>query len=68
MALSGEISIPILGICLGHQALGLVDGYDLIKDPYGAIHGAPVPCLSDGSGLFDGLEDVSTLLDTIRFA
>lgn len=62
MALSGEISIPILGICLGHQALGLVDGYDLIKDPYGAIHGAPVPCLSDGSGLFDGLEDVSTFV------
>lgn len=62
MALRGDITIPILGICLGHQALGLADGYDLIKDPYGAIHGVPMPCLSDNDGIFEGLVNTSTFV------
>ncbi len=52
LATDGRLDVPILGVCLGHQALGLVDGYQLIKDPNGAIHGTPVTCQSDGSGLF----------------
>ena len=52
LALTGELNIPLLGICLGHQAIGITDGYDLIQDPNGAIHGTPVVCQSDGSGLF----------------
>ena len=51
-AMEGRLKIPLLGICLGHQAIGIVDGYDLIRDPNGAIHGTPVNCRNDGSGLF----------------
>ena len=52
LANDGLLNLPVLGVCLGHQALGIVGGYRLIKDPNGAIHGAPVTCQSDGSGLF----------------
>ena len=52
LANDGVLNLPVLGVCLGHQALGLVGGYRLIKDPNGAVHGAPVTCQNDGSGLF----------------
>ena len=52
LSLNETLNMPVLGICLGHQALGLVDGYELIRDPHGAIHGTPVMCQNDGSGLF----------------
>jgi anthranilate synthase/aminodeoxychorismate synthase-like glutamine amidotransferase len=52
LAIDGLLDVPLLGVCLGHQAIGIVDGYQLIKDPNGAIHGTPVTCQSDGSGLF----------------
>ena len=52
LAVNGGIEIPLLGICLGHQAIGLADGYGLIRDPNGAVHGTPVKCENDGSGLF----------------
>eukprot|EP00614_Pseudopedinella_elastica_P025448 CAMPEP_0172635780 /NCGR_PEP_ID=MMETSP1068-20121228/200928_1 /TAXON_ID=35684 /ORGANISM="Pseudopedinella elastica, Strain CCMP716" /LENGTH=714 /DNA_ID=CAMNT_0013448089 /DNA_START=169 /DNA_END=2314 /DNA_ORIENTATION=- len=43
--------VPVLGICLGHQALGLADGMELIKSPLGPVHGVPCEIKSDGSGL-----------------
>ena len=52
LAVAGELSVPLFGICLGHQAIGVTDGYELIQDPNGAIHGTPVVCQSDGTGLF----------------
>lgn len=42
---------PVLGICLGHQALGIADGMELIESPHGPVHGIPSKILSNGNGL-----------------
>ncbi|MBT4406458.1 MAG: C26 family cysteine hydrolase domain-containing family [Euryarchaeota archaeon] len=47
-----ENTIPLLGICLGHQALGEADGMKLIESPLGAIHGQPVQIFHSGKGVF----------------
>ena len=60
LCLNEQLNIPVLGICLGHQALGLADGYQLIKDPNGAVHGTPVTCQNDNSGLFVKLSKSGT--------
>ena len=48
--------IPILGICLGHQAIGIASGLKLIENPNGAVHGTPNQILHDGTGLFKELK------------
>ena len=58
MALAGELP-PTLGICLGHQALGIADGWGLIPSPSGPVHGIPVECLHNGRGLFVNLSEIN---------
>jgi para-aminobenzoate synthetase/4-amino-4-deoxychorismate lyase len=46
--------IPLLGICLGHQAIGAAFGADIIAAP-SPVHGKAYPVSHDGQGLLAGL-------------
>ncbi|MFC5719939.1 aminodeoxychorismate synthase component I [Streptomyces gamaensis] len=46
--------LPLLGVCLGHQSIGLLHGATVGRAPE-PYHGRTSPVLHDGSGLFAGL-------------
>jgi anthranilate synthase component 2 len=46
--------IPIFGVCLGHQAIGMVYGGTVMRAPQ-PMHGKTSPMLHDGKGVFSGL-------------
>ena len=48
--------IPILGVCLGHQAIGEVFGGQVVRAPY-LMHGKTSPIRHAGASLFTGLPD-----------
>ena len=58
LSLQGQ-SPPLLGICLGHQAIGLASGLELVPSPIGPVHGTPVKCIHNEAGLFQGMKEVS---------
>jgi anthranilate synthase component 2 len=53
-ALAGRI--PILGVCLGHQALGEVYGGRVVRAAR-LMHGKTSPILHHGRGLFAGIDN-----------
>lgn len=46
--------IPILGVCLGHQAIGAAFGGDVVQSAH-LMHGKTSPIHHDGRALFKGL-------------
>jgi len=48
--------IPMLGVCLGHQAIGEAFGGEVIRAPRGVMHGKTSQITHDGTGLFKGIE------------
>ena len=55
-ALEHSNPLPTLGLCLGHQALGIAAGWKLGRTSTGAVHGVPTRIQHVSSGLFVDLE------------
>jgi len=52
--LFAETDYPILGVCLGHQALCAAEGAPVVHAPE-VVHGKPSTISHDGTGIFAGL-------------
>lgn len=48
------VGTPVLGVCLGHQAIGHVYGAEVVGAPE-LMHGKTSPINHDGAGVFEGL-------------
>jgi anthranilate synthase/aminodeoxychorismate synthase-like glutamine amidotransferase len=56
IAAAEETGLPLLGVCLGHQALGAFHGAVVERAP-APRHGKTSPVRHDGTGLFAGLSN-----------
>jgi anthranilate synthase/aminodeoxychorismate synthase-like glutamine amidotransferase len=67
-ALAGDIfdldgnKIPLLGICLGHQAIGEAAGWKLSPAPSGAVHGVTEEMLLQNNPLFSRMDDCQRMM------
>lgn len=49
-------SVPILGVCLGHQSMGLIFGGEVIRAPY-LMHGKTSQIYHKDTGILAGLDN-----------
>ncbi len=56
-AFSGHV--PVLGVCLGHQAIGYAFGGRVVRAPQ-LLHGKTSQVLHDGTGIFEGVNSPFT--------
>jgi len=49
-------SVPVLGVCLGHQCIGHVFGGEVVRN-YRIMHGKTSPIHHDNQGVFHGLSN-----------
>jgi anthranilate synthase component 2 len=54
IALAAKVHVPLLGVCLGHQAIGQIFGGKVVRAPV-PVHGKTSQMHHDGTGLFTGL-------------
>jgi anthranilate synthase/aminodeoxychorismate synthase-like glutamine amidotransferase len=57
-------STPILGVCLGHQAIGEAYGARVVRAPRGVMHGKTSRIRHAGTGIFEG---VPSPVDVMRY-
>ena len=55
----GEVGVPVLGVCLGHQCIGQVYGGRVERAPK-VMHGKTSEITHDGKGVFAGLPSPCT--------
>ena len=59
LAATGGPRVPILGVCLGHQAIGAVFGGEVIRAPK-LMHGKTSEVEHDGKTIFTGIPSTMT--------
>ncbi len=62
---AAQLDTNVLGICLGHQAIGLTRGMELIESPLGPVHGVPSTIIANGEGLLTEGKHVMTRYNSL---
>jgi anthranilate synthase component 2 len=50
-----ESGVPLLGVCLGHQAIGVAFGGEVSHSPTGPVHGKTALITHNGNSIYQGL-------------